>query len=49
VAYWALWVKKDAGAKWAYATEGVNTLQLAKGESVGLVYTAGTDSTPPQG
>jgi hypothetical protein len=49
VAYWALWVKKNATAKWAYATEGVSTLRLTTGESVGLVYTAGTDSTPPQG
>ena len=49
VAYWALWVKPKAGAKWAYATKGVDSLQLTKGQSVGLVYTAGTDSTPPQG
>lgn len=49
VAYWALWVKSGAGAKWAYATKGVDALKLTSGQSIGLVYTAGTDSTPPQG
>jgi hypothetical protein len=47
-AYWALWVKSAPDAEWEYAQEGVNTLQLAAGESVGLVYTEGSDSTPPQ-
>ena len=46
-AYWALWVKDDADAEWAYAEEGVATLELAAGQSLGLVYTEGTDSTPP--
>ncbi len=49
VAYWALWVKTAAGSEWEYAQEGVNTLQLEAGQSVGLVYTPGTESTPPQG
>lgn len=48
-AYWALWVKSSAHADWAYAQEGVSSLTLTDGESVGLVYTHGTDSTPPQG
>jgi hypothetical protein len=48
-AYWALWVKPSADADWEYAQEGVSTLELAAGQSVGLVYTAGTDSTPPEG
>ena len=48
-AYWALWVKTAADAKWDYAQEGVATLKLTPGESVGLVYTVGSDSTPPQG
>jgi len=47
-AYWALWVKSSADAKWDYAQEGVATLKLTPGESVGLVYTHGTDSTPPK-
>ncbi len=48
VAYWALWVKTAPDAEWEYAQEGVNTLQLTDGQSVGLVYTAGTDSVPPK-
>ena len=46
-AYWALWVKDGADADWAYAEEGVATLQLTAGQSLGLVYTEGTDSVPP--
>ncbi|MEP6481147.1 MAG: hypothetical protein ABJA94_03980 [Rhodoglobus sp.] len=47
VAYWALWVKTSSDAKWDYAQDGVTTLKLTAGESVGLVYTPGTESTPP--
>ena len=46
-AYWALWVKSSPDAQWEYAQEGLGTLQVSAGESVGLVYTAGTESTPP--
>lgn len=46
-AYWALWVKADPTADWEYAQEGLATLQLSAGQSVGLVYTEGTDSVPP--
>ncbi|MDF1477506.1 hypothetical protein PYV02_00245 [Leifsonia sp. H3M29-4] len=46
-AYWALWVKLAADAEWEYAQEGLSTLQLDAGQSVGLVYTTGTESTPP--
>lgn len=49
VAYWALWVKTSPEAEWGYAQEGVSTLQLAAGQSVGLVYTPGTESIPPKG
>jgi len=48
VAYWALWVKTAPDSEWEYAQEGVSTLQLEAGQSVGLVYTPGTESTPPQ-
>ena len=48
-AYWALWVKASPDAEWEYAQEGLGTLALKSGESVGLVYTAGTESTPPAG
>ncbi|MBU1586500.1 MAG: hypothetical protein KKH51_00970 [Actinobacteria bacterium] len=49
VAYWALWVKNTPDGEWEYAQEGVNTLELSEGQSVGLVYTPGTESIPPQG
>lgn len=45
--YWALWVRDAPDGEWAYAEEGVTTLQLEGGQSLGLVYTRGTDSTPP--
>ena len=47
IAYWALWVKSAADAEWEYAQEGLATLELEAGQSVGLVYTTGTESTPP--
>lgn len=47
-AYWALWVKNDPESQWEYAQEGVNTLELSDGQSVGLVYTPGTESIPPR-
>lgn len=46
-AYWALWVKLAADAEWEYAQEGLSTLQVEAGQSLGLVYTTGTESTPP--
>jgi hypothetical protein len=47
-AYWALWIK-DKGGDWAYADNGVTTQQVTAGQSLGLVYTVGDASTPPQG
>ncbi|MDR6506749.1 hypothetical protein [Arthrobacter oryzae] len=37
-AYWALWVKPASG-DWAYAQEGLATLQVSPGESLELLYT----------
>ncbi|KAA9111739.1 hypothetical protein F6B43_07885 [Microbacterium rhizomatis] len=37
-AYWSLWVK-PAGGEWAYAEEGLSTLQLQPGESLELLFT----------
>ena len=48
-AYWAMWVKTSADAKWDYAQEGVATQQLTAGQFLGLRYTVGDDTTPPQG
>lgn len=46
-AYWALWVKDSDGAQWDYAMEGVSTLQLSKGQSIGLALTLGGDAITP--
>lgn len=46
-AYWALWVKTAADADWEYAQEGVATLELAPGQSVGLVYTPIAETIEP--
>jgi hypothetical protein len=46
-AYWSLWVKPSTDGEWEYAQEGLSTLKLEPGQSVGLVYTTGTESTPP--
>ncbi|CAN5446355.1 hypothetical protein BH10ACT6_BH10ACT6_11230 [soil metagenome] len=48
-AYWAMWIRTSADAKWEYAQEGVATQQLTAGQSLGLRYTLGDDTTPPQG
>lgn len=47
LAYWALWVKQAPDAEWEYAQEGAATLELAAGQSVGLVYTPITDTITP--
>ncbi|HWH97282.1 MAG TPA: hypothetical protein VNS80_02850 [Pseudolysinimonas sp.] len=50
VAYWALWVRPSADAKWEFALEGVADQELADGQSLGLVYTpVNGESLPPQG
>lgn len=46
-AYWALWVKASADAKWEYAQEGLGTLTLKPGQSVGLIFTTGTETPTP--
>lgn len=46
-AYWALWVKADSGAAWEYATEGLGTLTVNKGESLGLIFTTGDETPTP--
>lgn len=46
-AYWALWVKAEQGDSWEYATDGIGTLRLTPGMSVGLAFaTAGETPTP---
>ncbi|HSP53108.1 MAG TPA: hypothetical protein VLO00_09465 [Cryobacterium sp.] len=46
-AYWALWVKPTADADWEYAQEGLGSLELGPGQSVGLVFTTGTETPTP--
>jgi len=46
-AYWALWVAASPDADWSYAQEGLGTLEVKPGQSVGLVYTTGTETPTP--
>ena len=46
-AYWALWVKADADSAWDYAMEGVGTLMVSPGSSLGLAFSAGDDIEQP--
>ena len=39
--YWALWVKSDPSAQWAYAEEGVGTLPVEPRQTLGLVFSTG--------
>ena len=48
-AYWALWVKDDDDASWSYAEEGVATLSLTAGMSVGLAFSTGGETPVPSG
>ncbi|MDN4643132.1 hypothetical protein [Arthrobacter sp. PsM3] len=45
-AYWALWVKPASG-DWAYAQEGLATLQVSPGESLELLYTVDGEPAAP--
>ena len=46
-AYWALWVKADSDSAWDYAMEGVGTLMVTPGSSLGLAFSAGDDIEQP--
>jgi len=46
-AYWGLWVKQDTNADWEYAMEGISSLQLSKGQSVGLAFSIGNQAPTP--
>jgi len=48
-AYWALWQKDTLDDAWDYAKEGVGTLQLSPGMSIGLVFSTGGDNPTPDG
>ena len=46
-AFWALWHKGEGAAEWEYAMEGMGTLMVAPGESLGLGFSSGTDVVTP--
>ncbi len=46
-AYWALWIRPSAGADWEYAQEGLGSLKLEPRQSIGLVFTTGTETPTP--
>ncbi|MWB98395.1 hypothetical protein [Agromyces seonyuensis] len=47
-AYWALWQRTEPDAEWGYAQEGVGTLQVEPGQSLGIVWTTGTETPTPE-
>jgi hypothetical protein len=46
-AYWALWIKSDSDSQWAYAEEGIGTLKLSPGQSIGLVFSTNGETPTP--
>lgn len=46
-AYWALWVKEDDSSEWAYAEEGIGTLLLKPGQSIGLAFSTNGETPTP--
>lgn len=46
-AYWALWVKDSDTADWDYAQEGVGTLMLEAGTTLGFVFSTGGETPVP--
>ena len=46
-AYWALWQKPDQESPWDYAMEGVGTLMVTPGSSLGLAFSSGDDIVIP--
>ena len=46
-AYWSLWVK-PADGEWAYAQEGLSTLRVQPGETVGLLFTLNGEPAEPR-
>lgn len=45
-AYWSLWTQ-PAGGEWAYAQEGLSTLQLEPGDAVALLFTLHGEPAAP--
>ncbi len=47
-AYWGLWVKLTPDGEWEFAQEGVATLELTDGQSLGLAYSPITETLTPE-
>lgn len=47
-AYWSVWVEDRATGAWDYAPVGIDALSLNPGESLGLTFTTGAHTDPPQ-
>jgi len=45
-AYWSLWLR-PAGGEWAYAQEGLSTLQLQPGDNLELLFTLNGEPATP--
>jgi hypothetical protein len=45
-AYWSMWVQPEGG-EWAYAQEGLETLELQPGESFALLFTLNDEPAAP--
>jgi hypothetical protein len=45
-AYWSMWVQPEGG-EWAYAQEGLETLELQPGESFALLFTLNGEPAAP--
>ncbi|MEW1835628.1 hypothetical protein [Microbacterium sp. NPDC079995] len=46
-AYWGLWVRTSLYDEWDYAQEGIDTLQLAPGESLELLFSLDGEPAAP--
>jgi predicted small secreted protein len=48
-AYWAVWVRDSPTGTWDYAASSITSQQLKPGQTLGLKFTTGADTAPPQG
>ena len=48
-AYWGLWMKQSTEADWEYAMEGIGSLQLVPGQSLGLAFSLAGAAPTPEG
>jgi hypothetical protein len=46
-AYWGVWVKANPEAEWEYAKEGVGSLMVQPGQSIGLAFATGGKAPTP--